>query len=46
MRLPRDVRAAVEDGRYFTREEYEVTSGRMSSPPFDREVAGFRCAFR
>jgi hypothetical protein len=47
--IPRDVAAAVEDGRYFTREEYAGTGADLRTvvvPEFYREVADFLCAYR
>jgi hypothetical protein len=39
--VPRDVEAATEDGLYVTREQYEGTPGRSSSP---RSTAAWRAS--
>ena len=45
--VPGDVAAAIEDGLYFTREQYEGTDADLRTvvPAFYREVAGFLCAY-
>ena len=47
--LPPVVEAALADGLYFTREQYEGTDADLRTvvvPAFYREVAGFLCAYR